>query len=109
MAKSKHYQLVIQFRLDDDDVARFEAVIAFETALIDWLAGDSNVDGHDAGSGEMNVFIHTDDPIATLHLIQTLLEHDDLRGAHYHAGYRLFSEDDYTPAWPPGLGSFDVA
>jgi hypothetical protein len=106
--KSRDYQLVIQFVLDDADLARYDAVTEFETALIEGLANDSDVDGHDAGSGEVNIFIHTGDPAATLKLVQTLLERDALRTADYRAGYRLFTEDDYTPAWPPGLESFEV-
>jgi hypothetical protein len=102
------YQLVIQFRLDDTDMTRWEAILQFETELEDWLDGDSLVDGHDAGSGEMNIFVHTNDPAASLKLIQALLPHSELASLGYCAGFRRFSEDDFTPAWPPGSEKFDV-
>ena len=108
MDVSWEYQLVIQFRLDDADMTRWEAIIRFETELIDWLDGDSDVDGHDSGSGEMNIFVHTNDPAASLKLVQTLLPHSELASVEYCAGYRLFTEDDFTPVWPPGLATFDV-
>jgi hypothetical protein len=102
------YQLVIQFHLDDADMARFEAVIQFESDLEDWLRADSEVEGHDAGSGEMNIFIHTNDPPATLRLVQALLPRLGAAADGYSAGYRRFSEDEYTPLWPAGLANFDV-
>lgn len=36
-------------------------MIEIESMLIDSISESSEVDGHDAGSGEMNIFVHTDD------------------------------------------------
>ncbi len=104
----REFELVIQFPLGGDDLAGFDAIAGFEEALEDWLASDSDVDGHDVGSGEMNVFVHTDDPVTTLQLIQLLLERTGLGAAEYRAGFRRFGEDRFTPAWPAELESFRV-
>jgi len=37
-------------------------MIEIEDALIQGLSEGNEVDGHDAGSGEMNIFIRVDDP-----------------------------------------------
>jgi hypothetical protein len=43
----------------------FEDIISFEDALIGLLSGKADVDGHDFGSGEANIFIITSKPIST--------------------------------------------
>lgn len=37
-------------------------MIVLEETLIAEVGNKALVDGHDAGSGEMNIFIHTNDP-----------------------------------------------
>lgn len=54
------YQLVLQFPLSED--VDFNALIEFETRLSFELGSDHVVDGHDLGTGEMNVFVRTDSP-----------------------------------------------
>jgi len=65
------------------------------------------VDGHDLGSGEMNVFIHTDVPKVAFEkakaVLGTAADEKVMR-----AGYRDFSEDIDLPMYPPGLGHFSV-
>ncbi len=53
------YQLVIQYPASS--VADYDRVIDLESFLIDHIAQGSEIDGHDAGSGEINVFFHTED------------------------------------------------
>lgn len=56
------YQLVLQWpasSLDD-----YDALIATQNKLIESLSKNHAVDGHDMGSGEMNIFILTDSPKA---------------------------------------------
>ena len=43
----------------------FDALVAIEDALIEGLGDHADVDGHDVGAGQMNIFIWTDDPTAT--------------------------------------------
>ncbi len=57
------YQLVLQFR--GDTLADYDAMIALEDRLREELTHSANVDGHDCGAGEANIFIFTSDPKAT--------------------------------------------
>jgi hypothetical protein len=60
-------QLVLQFTTDED-LGSFDNLIGFEEALSSLIGETAEVDGHDFGSGEMNIFILTDDPVATFNL-----------------------------------------
>jgi hypothetical protein len=99
---------VIQFHLDDGDPGRLDLVIQFESDLEEWLAADSEIDGHDAGSGEMNIFVHTNDPRRPFNSCRSCFRASELWRTATVPGYRHFSEDEYTPIWPPGLPNFDV-
>jgi hypothetical protein len=73
------------------------------------LVGETaEMDGHDFGSGEMNIFILTDDPVATFSLVQQTDEFirpsKDMRAA-----YRRLHGEDYVCLWPPELSHFHVA
>ena len=66
------YQLVLQFR--GDSLADYDEMIALEDRLIEKLGRSAKVDGHDCGSGEINIFIYTADPAATFWLVRQSLE-----------------------------------
>jgi hypothetical protein len=57
------YQLVLQWPASSVD--DYDSMIAIEESLIEELRGDSEVDGHDAGSGQVNIFIRTGGPAKT--------------------------------------------
>lgn len=54
------YQLILQFPFSG--LNDYDSMISFEEVLTAELGNRVLIDGHDAGSGEMNVFIHTNDP-----------------------------------------------
>ena len=54
------YQLVLQFYASS--IEDFDQLIEIEEMLESTLGNLHEVDGHDFGSGEMNIFIHTNDP-----------------------------------------------
>jgi hypothetical protein len=99
-------QLVIQFPLKATfpDRAEFDAVIALEERLEQLSDRDFEVDGHDAGAGEMNVFIITDDAATTLDSIRSELPNDQ----SWRAGFRDLDSDDYSPLAPAGLAAFEI-
>jgi hypothetical protein len=102
-AKMK-YQLVIQFSgksMDD-----FDHLIEIEDTLEENLTGDCEVDGHDFGSGEMNIFILTEEPVETFMQTKSLLDHDDL--SNMKAAYRDIEAEKFTILWPKGLTKFVV-
>jgi hypothetical protein len=99
------FKLVLQWPCSD--LAGYDAMIELETALESVLVGGAFLDGHDAGSGEMNIFIHTDRPEETLAAIR---QSGLLVGwaASYKAAYRPRLEEGWTILHPPGLESFGV-
>ena len=99
------YQLVLQWL--GASTADYDRLISLEEAIRDGLGDMDIVDGHDFGSGEMNMFIHTDNPKSAFEKIKTLLAVGKNMG-ELKAGYRDFEEDDYKPIYPKGLKSFSV-
>ncbi|HVQ88201.1 MAG TPA: ABC transporter [Actinomycetes bacterium] len=87
--------------------ADFEELVNMEDELERSLSVDASVDGHDFGSGEMNIFIGTDQPPQTFADVQRVLSHwprwTDVRAAH-----REQSGDTYTVLWPVGETDFRV-
>jgi hypothetical protein len=83
-------------------------MIEIESMLIDSISESSEVDGHDAGSGEMNIFVHTDDVHRAFAEIKGLLAaHSALKDARI--AYREIGKDKYSALWPDDLEAFSVA
>jgi hypothetical protein len=100
------YQLVIQFAVSS--IEDYDAIIAVEDLLSQKLGSAGRVDGHDAGSGEMNIFIFTDDPKLCFQAIQQILGARDFE-REMKVAFREVSKDDYTILHPPGLTEFAIA
>ena len=82
-------------------------MIRIEDALTSGIGDVARVDGHDAGSGEMNIFLLTDDPLQAFQDVRKLL--DGIRATDtLRAAFRELTSDDYKILWPPGLASFSV-
>jgi hypothetical protein len=60
------YQLVLQFQAES--VQEFDELVVLENLLVETLPLQAEVDGHDFGSGEFNIFILTDLPKASMPL-----------------------------------------
>jgi hypothetical protein len=93
------YQLKLQ--IPGDSLDDYDAMIALESELIEELGDSADVDGHDVGSGETNIFIFTSDPSDTFDRIRRILEQ---RG-HLPAvtvAYREVNGERYTVMWPEG-------
>ena len=58
------YQLVLQFSADS--LTDYDRLVSLEDKLIEELSGSANIDGHDFGSGEFNIFILSDEPAAII-------------------------------------------
>jgi hypothetical protein len=93
------YQLVRQFR--GDSLADYDQMIALEDRLTEELGHSAKLDGHDCGSGEANIFIHTSDPAATFWLVRQVLMHERWLDAATVA-YREVDGEQYTVLWPEG-------
>ena len=71
------------------------------------LAESATVDGHDFGSGEMNIFIETDEPALTFAEAQVVLGSLP-RWTHVRVAHREATGNTYTVLWPVGQTEFKV-
>ena len=99
------YQIVIQW--DNESIADFDSFIGIEDLLYEKLPARHVVDGHDAGCGELNIFILTDSPQAAFVDIEAVLDAQpywqDARVA-----YRKLLSDHFVVCWPDGLATFSI-
>ena len=67
--------LVLQWDVDDaGETDDLDALVAMEDALEASLpTACGSVDGHDLGSGEMNLFVLTDEPVAAFRACAAVL------------------------------------
>jgi hypothetical protein len=86
----------LQFSVDTEDA--FERGITLEEHLDAVLSGTAEVDGHDVGSGEMNIFIFTPNPAATFERCLPELASSSLR--LLGAAHREISAESYQRIWP---------
>lgn len=99
-------QLVLQFATAEE-LDSYGRLIHFEDALIYLLGRSAKVDGHDLGSGEMNIFIITEDPVSTFALVQQT-DPSTRPSQEMKAAYRPIDGEDFVCLWPPELEHFDV-
>lgn len=100
------YQLVLRF--NGDSIVNYDAMVALETELIQGLGDTAEVDGHDIGAGETNIFIFTSEPENTFRLAKEVLERSQLLGA-VTAAYRAVAGQTFTVLWPAHRQDFSVA
>lgn len=86
----------------------YDRLLSIEETIRNRLGDLGVVDGHDIGSSEMSVFVHTDEPKRAFdRAIKLLGSRRDLQ--ELKAGDRDFDEDEYVAIYPKGLDSFSVA
>lgn len=99
------YQLALQWSASSVD--DYDSMIAVEDSLIERLPGDCEVDGHDVGSGQVNIFIRTDRPKKTFDDVRNIL-----KGSNAWTGiriaYRDLEQSEYTMLWPKNLKGFKI-
>jgi len=100
------YQLVLQWPASS--IKDYDAMIEIEDLLMKNLTEENEIDGHDAGSGEVNIFIHTDDPKRAFKKVKTILGNRECM-IDVRVAYREFSKSEYTILWPRDLAKFKVA
>ena len=91
------YQLVLQFK--GNDLLGFDALISLEDKLQELIEPIGDVDGHDMGSGESNIFVLTADPTATFERAKPLLSKASLLDKVCVACREVHS-DVFTVIWP---------
>ena len=100
------FQLVLQFApWNDHD---FDDLIRLENEL-ESVVQAGEIDGHDSGSNEANIFIFTEDPAAVLQSCVPVIAEAGLL-EKLAAGCRLVDEETYSRLWPVGESApFSVA
>jgi hypothetical protein len=84
------YQLVLQFPAAS--IEDYDALILLENAVLVRLGDLGEVDGHDAGMGKMNLFVHTGSPERAYRAIKALPEFAQL-GGDAKVAYRAFDAE----------------
>jgi len=98
------YQLVLQW---PSTVTDYETLVSVEESLADAPSRKYEVDGHDWGSREVNIFLRTGEPEGAFEQVKnTLVERDALRGLR--AAYRSTEGSTYMILWPTDLQAFEV-
>lgn len=99
------YQLVLQ--QTGSSIEDYDRVIDVECELEELLGDLADVDGHDFGSGEANIFIMTDDPKTTFNTVRPFLEESGAL-SEMRVAYRAVESDEFKVLWPVGLTEFKV-
>jgi hypothetical protein len=99
------YQLVLQFPVLRPN--EFDSFLAIEELLAEELVDGSEVDGHDVGPNEFNIFIFTDNPLSTFKQVQEIIAQNKF-WERIRAAYREADGTAYSIIWPKGLGEFKV-
>lgn len=100
------YQLVIQFLLTGS-VEDFERLIMLENELSVVFLGAHEMDGHNLGEEEMNIFINTDDPKQAFTLARDVFNEEELKIVS--VAYKDFDSEEYSVIWPESFsGEFRV-
>lgn len=99
------YQLVIQ---TPETSTSFDQLMELEERLISFFGDreDAEVDGHDFGNGEGNIFIHTNDPERVFADAKFILHALGMK--QFKAAYRELKGDTYSVLWPNGLRDFKI-
>jgi hypothetical protein len=96
------YQLVYQFAYIDGDLEQFNKMIELEDQLIEATADDpiAEVEGHDAGSGQMNIFLMTNAPQDAFDRLRPIIKASAAaRSWGYRAAYRRVDGEEYHDLW----------
>ncbi len=99
------YQLVLQWPASSID--DYESMIELEKLLMEGLTPGSEIDGHDAGSGEINIFVRTNEPKRAFEEVKSILGRQDL-WSNIRVAYRELDATKYTIIWPKNLKDFRI-
>ena len=100
------YQIVLQWPASS--IEDYDAMVSVEDLLIEELPHGSDVDGHDGGSGQINIFIQTDNPDKVLEEVKCILEYR-AEWLNIRIAYREIGKSKYVIVWPKNLMEFDIA
>jgi len=91
----------------EPSLPHFDQLIAIEDSLIAVIGDYGQVDGHDVGAAECNIFIETPEPMNCFNALRLACEREPWF-ATLTAGYRRLDEQSYKPLWPTDMESLTV-
>ncbi len=100
-----NYLLVLQFPCKSEK--DLDLLIEMEDKLDACIESTSEVDGHDIGRDEMNLFIYSSEPTACFKQAKLLLC-DMVAINTMKAAFRHLDSNEYTVLWPEELENFEV-
>ena len=99
------YQLVLQ--LPAASIKDYDDMIELEETIAKRIGELGEVDGHDMGSGETNIFIHTNSPNAVFDRIKAHLGTKDFL-PDMKVAYREIGQETFTIIHPDNLEHFSI-
>jgi hypothetical protein len=102
------YKQELVLQLPANSSKNYDALIELENCIAAGLGNLGEVDGHDMGGGEMNIFVRTDHPELAFEKIRLLL---GTRGimSELKAAFRDVGKDNFTVIHPVELDHFSIA
>jgi hypothetical protein len=102
------YQKELVLQLPGHSIKDYDSLLELENSITGGLGTLGEVDGHDMGVGEMNIFIHSDHPKLAFEKIKALLGTKDFL-PDLKAAYRDIGKDNFTIIYPADLTHFTIA
>jgi hypothetical protein len=89
-------------------ITTYDTMIEIENVLIETLSSENEIEGHDNGAEEVNIFIHTNNALKTFDEVKAILG----KSAYWEGvkvAYREIVKSQYIVLWPVGFEGFNVA
>lgn len=106
MKRRYNQELVLQ--CPESLLKDYDSMIELENCIIAGLENLGEVDGHDMGCGEKNIFVRTDHPKFAFDRIKSLIGRKDFM-PEIKAAFRDVGKDNFTILYPTGLTHFEIA
>jgi len=106
MRLSYQQELVLQWPASS--IKDYNTLIEIEGIINGGLGDLGKLDGHDMGTGEMNIFVRTDHPKLAFEKIKSLLGTKDFI-PDLKAAFRDVGKDNFTIIYPTDLDHFAIA
>jgi hypothetical protein len=102
------YKQELVLQLPANSIKDYDTLIKLEDGIAAGLGNLGEVDGHDLGSGEMNIFVQTDNPKLAFEKIKSLIGTKDFM-PDLKAAFRDIGKDNFTILFPADLLHFAIA
>jgi hypothetical protein len=100
------FQVVLQWPASA--TSDYDEMVDVEDLLIERFTEQCEVDGHDFGSNEANIFVHTNDPRRAFEEIRVILSGHKL-WPDTRIACRQIDGNKYTVIWPEGATTFSIS